>query len=152
MDFLNFWFVFESHFTVILFISGENKNGHYTADDGSIVLTSGLVQSSSSNGFDQLQSSTSTSLTSNFIGRNLELNSKKRHRRIKSTHKTDQNKDGDLDEGGFEFIIVSLDNKQWHFEAATHEEREEWVQAIEQQILSSLQSNETNKFKVCIWH
>ncbi len=87
-------------------------------------------------------------MPTNFIGRNLEFNSKKRHRRIKSTHKTDQNKDGDLEEGGFEFIIVSYDNKQLHFEAATYEEREEWVQAIEQQILSSLQSNETNKFKV----
>jgi hypothetical protein len=29
-------------------------------------------------------------------------------------------------------------------------EREEWVQAIEQQILSSLQTNETNKLKVYI--
>ena len=44
-------------------------------------------------------------------------------------------------------MIVSLDNKQWHFEAASNEEREEWVQAIEQQILSSLQLNETNKLK-----
>jgi len=41
-----------------------------------------------------------------------------------------------------------LDNKQWHFEASSCEEREEWVQAIEQQILSSLQTNETNKLKV----
>lgn len=48
---------------------------------------------------------------------------------------------------GYEFVIVSLDNKQWHFEAASNEEREEWVQAIEKQILTSLQSNETNKLK-----
>ena len=41
-----------------------------------------------------------------------------------------------------------MDNKQWHFEASSCEEREEWVQAIEQQILSSLQTNETNKLKV----
>ena len=39
----------------------------------------------------------------------------------------------------FEFHIVSLDNKQWLFEAASAEEREEWVCAIEQQILNSLQ-------------
>ena len=39
----------------------------------------------------------------------------------------------------FEFHIVSLDNKQWHFEAASAEERDEWVSAIEQQILNSLQ-------------
>ena len=45
-------------------------------------------------------------------------------------------------------MIVSLDNKQWHFDASSSEEREEWVHAIEQQILSSLQTNETNKLKV----
>lgn len=75
----------------------------------------------------------------------MEANSKKRHRRIKSNHKSDQNKEDEQE--GFEFIILSLDNKQWHFEAANIEEREEWVQAIEQQILSSLQTNETNKLK-----
>ena len=42
-------------------------------------------------------------------------------------------------EGNFEFHIVSLDNKQWHFEAGSAEERDEWVTAIEQQILNSLQ-------------
>ncbi len=39
----------------------------------------------------------------------------------------------------FEFHIVSLDNKQWFFDATSAEERDEWVAAIEQQILSSLQ-------------
>ena len=34
---------------------------------------------------------------------------------------------------------MSLDNKQWFFDAASAEERDEWVAAIEQQILSSLQ-------------
>ena len=53
-----------------------------------------------------------------------------------------------LDSDGYEFVIVSLDNKKWHFEADSAEEREEWVQAIEQQILSSLQSNESTKSKV----
>ena len=47
----------------------------------------------------------------------------------------------------FEFLIVSLDNKQWHFEASSAEERDEWVQAIEQQILNSLQGNESSKSK-----
>ena len=51
----------------------------------------------------------------------------------------------DLD--GYEFSIVSLDNKQWHFEAGNQDEREEWVTAIEQQILYSLQGNESNKNK-----
>jgi len=48
---------------------------------------------------------------------------------------------------GYEFQIVSLDNKIWHFEAASVEEREEWVTAIEHQILSSLQGNESSKSK-----
>merc|ERR1712071_358886 len=39
------------------------------------------------------------------------------------------------------------DNKIWHFEAASVEEREEWVTAIEHQILSSLQGNESSKSK-----
>lgn len=43
------------------------------------------------------------------------------------------------DYDGFEFLIVSLDNKQWRFEAASIDERNDWVAAIEQQILSSLQ-------------
>jgi Arf-GAP/GTPase/ANK repeat/PH domain-containing protein 1/3 len=47
--------------------------------------------------------------------------------------------DGDDPDAGFEFHIVSLDNKQWHFEASCAEERDEWVMAIEQQILNSLQ-------------
>lgn len=40
-----------------------------------------------------------------------------------------------------------MDNKQWHFDASSTEERDEWVSAIEQQILNSLQSNETSKAK-----
>lgn len=49
------------------------------------------------------------------------------------------------DSDGYEFSIVSLDNKQWHFEASSQEERDDWVAAIEQQILFSLQGNESNK-------
>jgi hypothetical protein len=43
--------------------------------------------------------------------------------------------------GGFEFHIISLDNKQWIFELNSMEERDEWVSAIEQQILISLGVN-----------
>lgn len=49
------------------------------------------------------------------------------------------------DPDGYEFYIVSLDNKQWHFEASSSEERDDWVAAIEQQILNSLQLNESSK-------
>ncbi|KRY51399.1 Centaurin-gamma-1A, partial [Trichinella britovi] len=46
---------------------------------------------------------------------------------------------------GYEFIIVSLDSRQWHFEAFSMEERDEWVLAIEQQILCCLLGNESDK-------
>ncbi|EEZ97569.1 Centaurin-gamma-1A-like Protein [Tribolium castaneum] len=51
------------------------------------------------------------------------------------------------DPDGYEFFIVSLDNKQWHFEASSSDERDDWVAAIEQQILNSLQLNESSKGK-----
>ena len=69
---------------------------------------------------------------------------KRHHRRIKSAGV----KGGvDAEEDAFEFVIVSLDNKQWQFEAGSAEDRDEWVQAIEQQILCSLQGNESSKSK-----
>ncbi|XP_053326457.1 arf-GAP with GTPase, ANK repeat and PH domain-containing protein 1 isoform X6 [Spea bombifrons] len=50
-------------------------------------------------------------------------------------------------EENFEFIIVSLTGQSWHFEAISYEERDAWVQAIESQILASLQSCESSKNK-----
>ncbi|XP_054979393.1 arf-GAP with GTPase, ANK repeat and PH domain-containing protein 1 isoform X2 [Sorex araneus] len=50
-------------------------------------------------------------------------------------------------EENFELIIVSLTGQTWHFEATTYEERDAWVQAIEGQILASLQSCESSKNK-----
>ncbi|XP_073984823.1 centaurin-gamma-1A-like isoform X2 [Rhodnius prolixus] len=72
-------------------------------------------------------------------------NVKKRHRRIKSS--SVKNHDCE-DTDGYEFLIVSLDNKQWHFEASSSEERDEWVTAIENQILNTLQSVESSKGKL----
>ena len=83
-------------------------------------------------------------------------NAKKRHRRAQTTNltgattssgtpKSSSNTNGgddDVDENIF--TIVSLD-KQWSFEAQSNEERDEWVQAIEQQILCSLQNIESSK-------
>ena len=71
-------------------------------------------------------------------------NVKKRNRRVKSSGKSNELVD---DSDGNEFVIVSLENKSWHFDANNCEERESWVQAIEQQILSSLQSMESEKSK-----
>ncbi|KAL3276489.1 hypothetical protein HHI36_011869 [Cryptolaemus montrouzieri] len=71
-------------------------------------------------------------------------NVKKRHRRMKSSGVKNSEYD---DPDGYEFYIVSLDNKQWHFEASSSEERDEWVAAIEQQILNSLQLSESSQVK-----
>ena len=69
-------------------------------------------------------------------------NVKKRHRRMKSNPKGG----AEVEEETFELQIVSLDNKQWHFEAGSAEDRDEWVQAIEQQILNSLQVSSTFEY------
>ncbi|XP_077909362.1 arf-GAP with GTPase, ANK repeat and PH domain-containing protein 2 isoform X3 [Ictidomys tridecemlineatus] len=51
-------------------------------------------------------------------------------------------------EENFEFLIVSSTGQTWHFEAASFEERDSWVQAIESQILASLQCCESSKVKL----
>ncbi|XP_057669658.1 centaurin-gamma-1A [Diorhabda carinulata] len=82
-------------------------------------------------------------LTNNILnGDNTKTDIKKRHRRVKSSGVKNSEYD-DIDAN--EFYIVSLDNKQWHFDASGPEERDEWVTVIEQQILNSLQLNETFK-------
>lgn len=43
---------------------------------------------------------------------------------------------------------MSSTGQTWHFEAASFEERDAWVQAIESQILASLQCCESSKVKV----
>ncbi|KAG5836279.1 hypothetical protein ANANG_G00252910 [Anguilla anguilla] len=51
------------------------------------------------------------------------------------------------DEENFDFMIVSSTGQTWHFEAQSMEERDAWVQAIESQILASLQSCESSRNK-----
>lgn len=53
-----------------------------------------------------------------------------------------------LDEENFDFIIVSSTGQTWTFEAQSLEARDSWVQAINSQILASLQSCESSKNKV----
>ncbi|XP_077304360.1 arf-GAP with GTPase, ANK repeat and PH domain-containing protein 1 isoform X7 [Lithobates pipiens] len=75
---------------------------------------------------------------------------RKKHRRKKSTSnfKADGlSSTAEEQEENFEFIIVSLTGQSWHFEATSYEERDSWVQAIESQILASLQSCESSKNK-----
>uniref|UniRef100_A0A672M1B9 Arf-GAP with GTPase, ANK repeat and PH domain-containing protein 1 n=1 Tax=Sinocyclocheilus grahami TaxID=75366 RepID=A0A672M1B9_SINGR len=75
---------------------------------------------------------------------------RKKHRRKKSTSnfKVDGfSGNAEEQEDNFEFIIVSLTGQTWNFEATSYEERDAWVQAIESQILASLQSCESSKQK-----
>lgn len=53
-----------------------------------------------------------------------------------------------LSEDSFEFSIISLENKTWHFEANSAEDRDNWITVIEQQILSSLQNSDGDKKNV----
>ncbi|XP_071503314.1 arf-GAP with GTPase, ANK repeat and PH domain-containing protein 1-like [Diadema antillarum] len=74
--------------------------------------------------------------------------SKKKHRRMKSSGGNKSIDHHPLEESeDCEFIIVSLDNRSWHFEATNSEERDEWVVAIEQSIFACLQTNESAKGK-----
>lgn len=66
---------------------------------------------------------------------------KKKHRRNKSNL-------GDFEDNDSpEFTIVSLQNKEWRFDAETLSERDAWVAAIEKQILSCLQGMESDRMK-----
>ncbi|XP_016310206.1 arf-GAP with GTPase, ANK repeat and PH domain-containing protein 1-like isoform X3 [Sinocyclocheilus anshuiensis] len=47
------------------------------------------------------------------------------------------------EEESADFIIISSTGQSWHFEAQSQEDRDAWVQAIESQILASLQSCES---------
>ncbi|XP_046880650.1 arf-GAP with GTPase, ANK repeat and PH domain-containing protein 1-like isoform X1 [Hypomesus transpacificus] len=73
---------------------------------------------------------------------------RKKHRRKKSMNQKGDAQIGQAeDEDNFDFLIVSSTGQTWHFEAQSVEERDSWVQAIESQILASLQLCESSKNK-----
>uniref|UniRef100_A0A2K6CTW8 Arf-GAP with GTPase, ANK repeat and PH domain-containing protein 5 n=1 Tax=Macaca nemestrina TaxID=9545 RepID=A0A2K6CTW8_MACNE len=73
---------------------------------------------------------------------------KRKHGRKKSTKNLkDDGFSGTAEEREENFIIVSLTGQTWHFEATSYEKWDAWVQAIESQILASLQSWESSKSK-----
>ncbi|XP_069762151.1 arf-GAP with GTPase, ANK repeat and PH domain-containing protein 1-like isoform X2 [Narcine bancroftii] len=73
---------------------------------------------------------------------------RKKHRRKKSVSKADGVLSlAEEQEENIEFTIVSSTGQMWYFEAVNFEERDAWVQAIESQILASLQSCESSKNK-----
>ncbi|XP_072875109.1 LOW QUALITY PROTEIN: arf-GAP with GTPase, ANK repeat and PH domain-containing protein 5-like [Chlorocebus sabaeus] len=65
----------------------------------------------------------------------------KKHQRKKCTNNLkDNGLSGTAAKQAENFIIVSLTGQTWHFEATSYEERDAWVQAMESQIVASLQS------------
>ncbi|XP_049639012.1 arf-GAP with GTPase, ANK repeat and PH domain-containing protein 2 isoform X2 [Suncus etruscus] len=72
---------------------------------------------------------------------------KQRKKKLTTPSKTEGSA-GQAEEENFEFLIVSSTGQTWHFEAASFEERDAWVQAIESQILASLQCCESSKVKL----
>ncbi|XP_036447622.1 arf-GAP with GTPase, ANK repeat and PH domain-containing protein 2 isoform X4 [Colossoma macropomum] len=76
--------------------------------------------------------------------------------RKKTKRKKSMNVKGDIaasqadEEESADFIIISSTGQSWHFEAQNQEDRDAWVQAIESQILASLQLCESrNKTRRC---
>ncbi|KAM5253482.1 arf-GAP with GTPase, ANK repeat and PH domain-containing protein 2 isoform 3-T4 [Hipposideros larvatus] len=73
---------------------------------------------------------------------------KKQRRKKLTTPSKTEGSAGQAEEENFEFLIVSSTGQTWHFEAASFEERDAWVQAIESQILASLQCCASSKVKL----
>ncbi|GAB1295644.1 Arf-GAP with GTPase, ANK repeat and PH domain-containing protein 2 [Apodemus speciosus] len=73
---------------------------------------------------------------------------KQRRKKLSTPSKTEGSAVQAEAEENFEFLIVSSTGQTWHFEAASFEERDAWVQAIESQILASLQCCESSKVKL----
>uniref|UniRef100_A0A3Q3JZL5 Uncharacterized protein n=1 Tax=Monopterus albus TaxID=43700 RepID=A0A3Q3JZL5_MONAL len=90
----------------------------------------------------------SSSSSTKDVGSASPLTDRKKHRRKKSMNQKGDATIGQADdEDNFDFLIVSSTGQMWHFEAQNVEERDSWVQAIESQILASLQLCESSKNK-----
>ncbi|XP_061731048.1 arf-GAP with GTPase, ANK repeat and PH domain-containing protein 1-like [Nerophis ophidion] len=111
----------------------------------------------------------SSSSSTKDVGSTSPVEDRKKHRRKKSTNQKGDATIGQADakrkmwklksfgslrnvskteEENNDFLIVSSSGQTWHFEAQSVEERDSWVQAIESQILASLQLCESSKNKV----
>ncbi|XP_060580351.1 centaurin-gamma-1A-like isoform X11 [Ruditapes philippinarum] len=124
-----------------LSIGGKNKENAVDDRmnlDEAFVISNSVTQGMPNGDFNKLAVNNNANLSSKIETPNV----KKRHRRAKSGGLKDPSQGDDSD--GYEFHIVSLFNKQWQFEASSLDERDEWVAAIEQQILASLQGNESS--------
>ncbi|RVE72800.1 hypothetical protein OJAV_G00041250 [Oryzias javanicus] len=119
-------------------------------------------------GVDSAVEGVSSSSSTKDAGSASPLTDRKKHRRKKSMNQKGDSAMGQADakrkmwklksfgslrnvskteEDNFDFLIVSSTGQTWHFEAQNVEERDSWVQAIESQILASLQLCESSKNK-----
>lgn len=74
------------------------------------------------------------------------LNKKRsHHKRMKSGGGSKMLDDTSVTSEELDFMLISVSCKTWRFEAATTQERDEWVTAIEELILNSLQACESAK-------
>uniref|UniRef100_A0A3Q4C185 Uncharacterized protein n=1 Tax=Mola mola TaxID=94237 RepID=A0A3Q4C185_MOLML len=90
----------------------------------------------------------SSSSSTKDVGSSSPVTDRKKHRRKKSLNQKGDAAIGQADdEDNFDFLIVSSTGQTWHFEAQSVDERDSWVQAIESQILASLQLCESSKNK-----
>uniref|UniRef100_A0A3P8UTZ6 ArfGAP with GTPase domain, ankyrin repeat and PH domain 2 n=1 Tax=Cynoglossus semilaevis TaxID=244447 RepID=A0A3P8UTZ6_CYNSE len=90
----------------------------------------------------------SSSSSTKDVGSASPLTDRKKHCRKKSMNQKGDAAAGQADdEDNFDFLVVSSTGQTWHFEAPSVEERDSWVQAIESQILASLQLCESSKNK-----
>uniref|UniRef100_A0A8D3CT18 ArfGAP with GTPase domain, ankyrin repeat and PH domain 2 n=1 Tax=Scophthalmus maximus TaxID=52904 RepID=A0A8D3CT18_SCOMX len=90
----------------------------------------------------------SSSSSTKDVGSASPVTDRKKHRRKKSMNQKGDAATGQADdEDNFDFVVVSSTGQTWHFEAQSVEERDSWVQAIESQILASLQLCESSKNK-----
>ncbi|XP_061903734.1 arf-GAP with GTPase, ANK repeat and PH domain-containing protein 1-like isoform X2 [Entelurus aequoreus] len=111
----------------------------------------------------------SSSSSTKDVGSTSPVEDRKKHRRKKSTNQKGDATIGQADakrkmwklksfgslrnvskteEENNDFLVVSSSGQTWHFEAQSVEVRDSWVQAIESQILASLQLCESSKNKV----
>uniref|UniRef100_A0A3Q2C828 ArfGAP with GTPase domain, ankyrin repeat and PH domain 2 n=1 Tax=Cyprinodon variegatus TaxID=28743 RepID=A0A3Q2C828_CYPVA len=99
-------------------------------------------------GVDSAVEGVSSSSSTKDVGSASPLTDRKKHRRKKSMNQKGDTAVGQADdEDNFDFLVVSSTGQTWHFEAQSVEERDSWVQAIESQILASLQLCESSKNK-----
>uniref|UniRef100_A0A3B3YYG5 Small monomeric GTPase n=1 Tax=Poecilia mexicana TaxID=48701 RepID=A0A3B3YYG5_9TELE len=104
--------------------------------------------SNHAHGVDSAVEGVSSSSSTKDVGSASPLTDRKKHRRKKSMNQKGDAAAGQADEeDNFDFLVVSSTGQTWHFEAQSVEERDSWVQAIESQILASLQLCESSKNK-----